>query len=239
MVSIPRWVAVVGGIALALCLVLANVLLSVRANATNIKLYQNLWTELDVMEDTGMSIDDLTEAGKKLIDYFLGNSDSPQLTTRIHGFERELYNHREIQHLQDVKDLFVSGFTIEWLATAASFAIAILLITSGKHREASIAIYASAILSVVLLVAFALPAASDFTGWWTKFHLLTFTNDLWLLDPKTDWLIKMFPEPFFFATVKRVGIHTAITALVLGLAGFVIGLFGRRRPRTEKGWATN
>lgn len=234
MVSIPRWVTVTAGIALVLCLVLANVLLSVRATATNIRLYQDLWTELNVMADTDMKISDLTEAGRKLIDYFIGNSSSPQITTRIDGQERLLYNNKELTHLKDVKDLFVSAFTAEWVATAASFAIAVLLLTSGKYRETSLAIYASAVLSIVLLVLVALPAALDFTGLWTKFHLMTFTNDLWLLNPDTDWLIRMFPEPFFFAMAKRAGTHVAVTALVLALAGFVIAFIGKKRLRSER-----
>lgn len=231
--QIPRWVTVVAGIALTLCLVLANALLSVRASATNLRLYQDLWVELDVMADTGMSLEDLTKAGKALIDYLVGKTtDSPQLTTTIDGQERPLYSQKELRHLEDVRALFQTGFTAEWLSTAAAFAIAVLLITSGEHKAASIALYAAALISITALIILALPAASDFTGWWTKFHLLTFTNDLWLLDPQTDWLIRMFPEPFFFAMVKRAGIHAAVTALVLALAGFVIGLIGRKRRRT-------
>jgi integral membrane protein (TIGR01906 family) len=230
--QIPRWVTIVAGIALALCLVLANALLSVRASATNLGLYQDLWVELGVTADTGMSLEDLTRAGKALIDYLVGKTDSPQLSATIDGRERLLFNQKELRHLEDVKDLFTTGFTVEWLSTAAAFAIAVLLTTSGKHKAASIALYAAALLSIIVLAVLALSAASDFTGWWTQFHLLTFTNDLWLLDPQTDWLIRMFPEPFFFALVKRAGIHAAVTALVLALAGFVIGLIGRKRRRT-------
>ena len=30
------------------------------------------------------------------------------------------------------------------------------------------------------------------------FHLISFTNDLWILDPRRDYLIMMFPQGFFF-----------------------------------------
>ncbi|MGB4393229.1 MAG: DUF1461 domain-containing protein, partial [Bacillota bacterium] len=62
--------------------------------------------------------------------------------------------------------------------------------------------------------------ARDFTRWWTAFHLVTFDNDLWRLDPATDWLIRIFPEEFFFAAVKRIGLYSlAATAacIVLGV----------------------
>ena len=76
MVSIPRWVTVVGGIALALCLVLPNILLSVRANATNIKLYQNLWTGARRDGRHGYEHRRHTHRSRQeeTIDYFLRNS---------------------------------------------------------------------------------------------------------------------------------------------------------------------
>jgi integral membrane protein (TIGR01906 family) len=155
------------------------------------------------MADTGMSVEDLTEAGRALIDYLTGKSHSPQIVTTIHGEERPLYNKKELLHLEDVRNLFRTGLTAEWIATAAALALTVLLLAARKHKAASIAFYAAAISTIAILVLLALPAASDFTGWWTKFHLITFTNDLWLLDPQTDWLIRMFPEPFFSSKWPR------------------------------------
>lgn len=74
------------------------------------------------------------------------------------------------------------------------------------------------IILAVTTILLALPAAFDFTGWWTNFHLLTFENDLWRLDPDLDWLIKIFPEEFFFAAAKRTALYSAaITAAYIGL----------------------
>lgn len=230
--EVPRWATVVAGVALAACLVLANTLLAVHGPATDLGIFRQLWARYDVMADTGMSVEDLTEAGRALIDYLTGKSHSPQIVTTIHREERPLYNKKELLHLEDVRNLFRTGLTAEWIATAAALALTVLLLAARKHKAASIAFYAAAISTIAILVLLALPAASDFTGWWTKFHLITFTNDLWLLDPQTDWLIRMFPEPFFFEMAKRAGIHAAVTALVLALSGFAIGLGGRNRPRT-------
>lgn len=74
------------------------------------------------------------------------------------------------------------------------------------------------IILTVTTIFLALPATLDFTGWWTNFHLLTFENDLWRLDPDLDWLIKIFPEEFFFAAAKRTALYSAaITAAYIGL----------------------
>src|SRR3989337_2913922 len=48
-----------------------------------------------------------------------------------------------------------------------------------------------------LLASLALLALTDFSGAFLQFHYLAFSNDLWQLDPRTDNLIRMFPEGFF------------------------------------------
>ena len=50
---------------------------------------------------------------------------------------------------------------------------------------------------LVPLGAFAIWAAADFSGAFTFFHHLLFTNDLWLLDPQTDLLIRICPSSMF------------------------------------------
>lgn len=45
---------------------------------------------------------------------------------------------------------------------------------------------------------------ADFNGFWTTFHQLFFTNDLWLLNPATDLMINLFPEAFFSHLVIRI-----------------------------------
>ena len=37
----------------------------------------------------------------------------------------------------------------------------------------------------------------DYDRFFTAFHRLAFTNDLWLLNPRTDLLIRLMPEGLF------------------------------------------
>ena len=57
---------------------------------------------------------------------------------------------------------------------------------------------------LLLFGLLALFAALDFNTFWTNFHRVFFTNDLWLLDPRTDILIQMVPGQFFFDLVMRI-----------------------------------
>jgi integral membrane protein (TIGR01906 family) len=63
----------------------------------------------------------------------------------------------------------------------------------------------------------------DFSELWTRFHQVAFRNDLWQLDPRSDYLIMLFPEPFWFAATVRMATGVAVqtgVVLVLGLALF-------------------
>lgn len=60
--------------------------------------------------------------------------------------------------------------------------------------------------------------ASNFNQAFTAFHHLFFSNDLWLLDPEKDWLIRLLPEGFFFdmaAAVFTVFIGSVLIVLSL------------------------
>ncbi|MBE3520305.1 MAG: DUF1461 domain-containing protein [Firmicutes bacterium] len=72
---------------------------------------------------------------------------------------------------------------------------------------------------LVLALLLAVPAVLDFSDWWTAFHRLSFSNDLWLLDPSKEWLVKMFPLEFFFAVTAVLWRRLVLGGLLLTLAG--------------------
>jgi integral membrane protein (TIGR01906 family) len=57
-----------------------------------------------------------------------------------------------------------------------------------------IAIAAAGITPVIILIIL---MNIDFYKYFTVFHEIFFTNDLWLLDPAADRLINIFPQDFF------------------------------------------
>ena len=48
------------------------------------------------------------------------------------------------------------------------------------------------------------------------FHLISFSNDLWQLDPRRDYLIAMFPQGFFLDATLLIALAIIVqsTALV-------------------------
>ena len=47
------------------------------------------------------------------------------------------------------------------------------------------------------------------------FHLISFSNDLWQLDPSRHMLIAMFPQNFFFDATLIVAVLTVIESVIL------------------------
>ncbi len=53
-------------------------------------------------------------------------------------------------------------------------------------------------LTLALMLALGLWALVDFGQLLLQFHLLSFANEFWQLDPTHDYLIMLFPEGFFY-----------------------------------------
>jgi len=72
-------------------------------------------------------------------------------------------------------------------------------------------------LTLALVVFVGLLSLIGFDKLFLAFHIISFDNNLWQLDPRRDMLLIMFPEGFFFdATMWIVG-ATVVQAGILCL----------------------
>ena len=109
------------------------------------------------------------------------------------------FNGRERAHLADIRQLF-RAFDKAWLLLAAALPLAFALI----RRPDAKGFFLGFGLAVLLPGAAALYAALDFENAFILTHRLLFSNDLWLLDPNTDLLICLMPEPMFTFLAGRL-----------------------------------
>src|SRR5438132_150271 len=73
----------------------------------------------------------------------------------------------------------------------------------------------SAALMVALVVLVGVLSLMDFDALWTRFHQIAFRNDLWQLDPSRDYLIMLFPEPFWFTATLRMATTVALQTILM------------------------
>ena len=197
--------------------------------------FHNQYQKLQTHETLNMSTEDLNKATDVLLDYIKGHRDSINVEVEISGQTVEMFNQREKDHMVDVRNLYDTMKTVQISLTV--FSALVLMVALGlfdlfNFKQAEKNLKLSLQILVLVMGAIALFAILDFSTFWTTFHELLFTNDLWLLDPATDRMILMFPEPFFNAMVIRV---IGSVAVILGLEALLMLAFRvLARPKVKE-----
>ncbi|MBQ7455292.1 MAG: DUF1461 domain-containing protein [Clostridia bacterium] len=132
------------------------------------------------------------------------------------------FSGKEQTHLADIRALF-SLFDRAWLLLIPAVLLAFLLLRRPDPKGFFIGCGAA----ILLLLALGGWCALDFNGAFTALHHLLFTNDFWLLNPRTDLLICLMPERMFTALGLRLGL-TALPAWLLVITALG-ALCARRR----------
>ena len=74
----------------------------------------------------------------------------------------------------------------------------------------------------------------SFDSLFTAFHHLAFTNDLWLMDARTDMLIRLMPETFFRSLGIKVLLAVGVAALVCFAVAVVLRILGGNGDEEEQ-----
>jgi integral membrane protein (TIGR01906 family) len=228
-----RWIATALFIvAVPLFLVLTNV----RIAATEQRVYEYSFAQYDAVAATGVDRAQLDSTAATIVDYFRTGESDELLDIRVvvNGQEKVLYNQREILHMRDVKDLMQLTFRlheISFVFLVGYVAIVFLWARERALRQLARQVIVAGAFTVVLLAAGAIAVVQGFDRLFEQFHLLSFSNDLWRLNPATDRLIQMFPQPFWFDVTLGVGVLTAIEGGLMTMLGLgYLVWFGRTRP---------
>ena len=176
-------------------------------------------------ERTGITPTELERIGREFIEFFKGNLAEMQVEARTPSGTRPLFNEREVHHMDDVRNLMYLFFRAQPIAgilLAGTVALAILI-----FRRRSIAIIQRMIAAGVgctLLLAVLVGGLSmlDFESLFIQFHMVSFSNDLWQLDPRRDYLLILYPQPFWLDTTLRMAWMTLIEILALAGVGWLL-----------------
>ena len=148
-----------------------------------------------------------------------------------------LYNSREVLHMKDVKLLVRGVYRAQEVTGAYLLAFAAAGLWLGRRAFLPrLGLYAAAggILTLGLVALAGLASAVGFSQVFLLFHQISFTNDLWQLDPRTDVLLMMFPQGFFLDATMWIAGSTilgavalmAVSAVLIGQGASAIGVWG-------------
>ena len=187
-----------------LLLVPAFLLFAFEPAALDRGFHQRLYRELGSAQAAGVDEGTLSAIGDMLLDYISGAQDNLDMTATVNGAVQPVFNEREITHMADVKGLFDLERRVKLVLGGLGLALlAAGLPGRGWARRLRRAGIIGQVFWLALIAFVAIWAAIDFDGLFRRFHGILFTNDLWLLNPQTDLMIRMLPEQFFASVAAR------------------------------------
>ena len=182
-------------------------------------LYSYGFDRYDIPSRTGIERPELISAGRQIRDYFSNGEEYLVVSAVRYGVEvPSLYNSREVLHMKDVKGLVRGVYRAQEVTGVYLLAFAAVGLWLGRRPFLPrLGLYAAAggILTLGLVALAGLASAVGFSQVFLLFHQISFTNDLWQLDPRTDVLLMMFPQGFFFDATMWIAGSTILGAVVL------------------------
>ena len=185
-------------------------------------LYSYGFDKYSIPDYTGIQRDDLLKAGADLRDYFNNDDEELIIRTFVLGVLVEsLYNQREISHMRDVKDLVRNVYRVQEVIGVYLLAFAAVGFYLSRRRFADTflrVVGRGGVVTLSLVVFVGLLSLVAFNQLFLLFHLVSFSNDFWQLDPRRDYLIAMFPQNFFFDATMLIAVSTIVLALLFAFA---------------------
>ena len=184
-------------------------------------LYTYNWWRNGIPERTGLPIEELDSAADQVKEYF--RNDAERLDVRVNTTRGviSLFDEREVLHMIDVKDLmrYVAAVSV-WTGIVLALCAVVGLTIRRRNFFSSLSRWLRwcALVWGILIAAVVVIAIIDFTWIFTQFHLLSFANDLWQLDPFRHYLLLLFPERFFLEATLFIALLT-----VIEFAGLYVG----------------
>ena len=178
------------------------VLLNFRLLATSDNFYQKEFAQLgvyNVLEKNTARVQ-----SKNLIDYLCCSGK----------LDTEFFTERERLHLTDVKALIKQAQLLLLINLVLVITISLALLLKKKQEALFSAIKTGAIVGIGAIFILAVSSLINFDFLFVKFHLISFSNDLWLLPPESN-LIKLFPQRFFQDLANRVAAQSIMMLILV------------------------
>ncbi|MBA7656032.1 hypothetical protein ES703_63945 [subsurface metagenome] len=214
-----------------LCLPVLLLTASIGWAVNSLWLYQYGFEKYSVSQTTGLAEAELEKAARGLISYF--NSDEEDISLAVVKDDQpfELFNQREVLHLRDVKgliwlDYWVLLGTLLYALTYAGFSL--FWRRKRYWRRLAWGVVGGGGATLAFMLALRLGTLLGFDQLFLQFHLISFTNPFWQLDPTKDYLIMLFPQGFWYDATLFCALATVVGAVVLG---GVAGVYLKRTKR--------
>ena len=207
------WAILALGVIFAACLPIFLITINVGYVTDSDWLYTFNWWRNGIPDRTGLPISELDSAADQIKDYFRNDADRLDVTVNTSRGVVDLFVEREILHMIDVKELIrlVAAVSV-WTGAVLALCAGLGILVRRKKFFAAMSSWLRwcALIWGIIVGIIMVAALIDFTWVFTQFHLLSFANDLWQLDPFRHYLLLLFPERFFLEATLFIAVLTVI-----------------------------
>lgn len=180
--------------------------------------YDRIQSGIGHYDYIGLTSDAQSRVNIVLSDYLAGLRQDIDIEESLLGTPQQVFNADEKAHMTDVYNLFVLERTVRTFSLAAGALLlgTAVFLSKRNLRQTALAAVKAFLVSIAVLAAglILLYITCGFDRLFILFHELLFTNELWLMDPRTDAMIRMFPTQFFM----QIALESGVSALIYGLA---------------------
>jgi integral membrane protein (TIGR01906 family) len=217
------WVRGLVSLAFVLLLPLLIIGTSLRGLVTDRDLLLRGFRDNQVAISTGLDEPQLQRIADAFVAYFQGPPGQIQMQVTAFGQSRPLFNDKEVTHMEDVQSLIQFFLRVQLVAAAAvGLRLVVGVVSDRATAPIGRELLWSAALMIALVVLVGVLSLMDFDALWTRFHQIAFRNDLWQLDPTRDYLIMLFPEPFWLTATIRMATSVALQTVLAAVVGVLL-----------------
>lgn len=187
----------------AILIILLALLPALFVETYNIDFYRNFQDQYSISERSGKSEQELDEINKDLIGYLKDGKSQRML---------KHFSNNECLHMVDVYELF----NLARSSLIVCLVLYIVMIGKVVFKPDKYRIYTGRFV-LTIFALFSLIAISAYLNWnktFTIFHKILFSNDLWLMDPSKDLMIKILPAEFFINMAESIAIRALFYLLI-------------------------
>jgi len=199
-------------------------LTDVQLIAYNREYYREEYNKYRIPEYIGMDMPNLMDSTEKLLLYLENKRADLDFKAGFNNGDEEFFSQRDKEHMVDVKGLFIKGRLIRDFSALYVLIVILTLFWRKpfKKQMRKLAGYsvAAALAGLIPVIVLIILMNIDFYKYFTIFHEIFFTNELWLLDPATDRLINIFPQDLFTDMAFRISyfyIAEMAAILIIGI----------------------
>jgi integral membrane protein (TIGR01906 family) len=217
------WVRGLVSLALVLFLPLLIIGTSLRGLVTDRDLMVRGFRDNQVATTTGLDDPQLRRVADAFVAYFQGPPGQIQMQVTAFGQTRLLFNDKEVAHMEDVQSLIQFFLRTQIVAAVVVvLRLGVAVVFDRAPQPIGRELLWSTALMVALVALVGVLSLMDFDALWTRFHQIAFRNDLWQLDPSRDYLIMLFPEPFWFTATINMATSVALQTVLIAVVGVVL-----------------